>query len=153
MTTVCTLGYRAVRSSDGCFLRLPISSTALKLSAGATSQRFVAVHLTVRRVFRVKKNKINPADNASLRGNSANALIPYTEKCPDGARYYRKLARKQQQIWFGRVDASSNPELARDLGLKAVPSFVTFRGGEVVTATSTSSKAKIEKLVDELLYE
>ena len=74
-------------------------------------------------------------------------------KRPDGARYYRKLARKQQQIWFGRVDASSNPELARDLGLKAVPSFVTFRGGEVVTATSTSSKAKIEKLVDELLYE
>lgn len=51
------------------------------------------------------------------------------------------------------MDASSNPELARDLGLKAVPSFVTFRGGEVVTATSTSSKAKIEKLIDELLYE
>ncbi|CAM9097803.1 unnamed protein product [Laminaria digitata] len=67
--------------------------------------------------------------------------------------YYRKLARKQQQIWFGRVDASSNPELARDLGLKAVPSFVTFRGGEVVTSTSTNSKAKIEKLVDELLHE
>lgn len=30
---------------------------------------------------------------------------------------------------------------------------MTFRGGEVVTSTSTNSKAKIEKLVDELLYE
>eukprot|EP00904_Undaria_pinnatifida_P009638 jgi/Undpi1/5804/HiC_scaffold_2.g01078.m1 len=66
--------------------------------------------------------------------------------------YYRKLARKQQGVWFGRVDASTSPELARDLGLKAVPSFVTFRRGEVVTSTSTSSKAKIEKLVEELLY-
>lgn len=68
-------------------------------------------------------------------------------------RFYRKLAAREQQIWFGRVDATAHPELARDLGLKAVPSFVTFRGGELVTSTSTSSKAKIEKLVEELLYD
>lgn len=68
-------------------------------------------------------------------------------------RFYRKLARRQQQVLFGRVDASSTPELARKLGLTAVPSFVTFREGEVVTSTATSNKKKIEKLVEELLYE
>lgn len=67
------------------------------------------------------------------------------------ARFYRKLARRQQLVWFGYVDASSNPEIARDLGLKAVPSFVTFRQGEVVTSTNTNSRDKIEKLVEELL--
>ncbi|CAM9528800.1 unnamed protein product, partial [Hapterophycus canaliculatus] len=66
-------------------------------------------------------------------------------------RFYRKLARRQENILFGRVDASSHPELARHLGLQAVPAFVTFREGEVVTSTATSSKKKIEKLVDELL--
>lgn len=69
------------------------------------------------------------------------------------ARFYRKLAQRQQQILFGRVDASSTPELARELGLSAVPSFVTFREGEVVTSTATSNKKKIEKLVEELLYQ
>lgn len=66
-------------------------------------------------------------------------------------RFYRKLARKQQLVWFGHVDATAHPELARDLGMKAVPGFVTFRGGEVVTATNTNSKQKIENLVKELL--
>lgn len=69
------------------------------------------------------------------------------------SRFYRKLARRQQQILFGRVDASTTPELARKLGLTAVPAFVTFREGEVVTSTATSNKKKIEKLVEELLYE
>lgn len=68
-------------------------------------------------------------------------------------RFYRKLARREQQILFGRVDASATPELARELGLTAVPSFVTFREGEVVTSTATSNKKKIEKLVEELMYE
>ncbi|CBN75438.1 conserved unknown protein [Ectocarpus siliculosus] len=67
--------------------------------------------------------------------------------------FYRKLARRQEQVLFGRVDASSHPELARQLGLTAVPSFVTFREGEVVTSKATSSKKNIEKLVEELLYE
>lgn len=71
----------------------------------------------------------------------------------ENSRYYRKLARRQDNVLFGRVDASSHPELARDLGLEAVPSFVTFRGGEVVTSTATSSKKKIEKLLDELLHQ
>ena len=53
---------------------------------------------------------------------------------------------------FGRVDASATPELARKLGLTAVPSFVTFWEGEVVTSSATSNKKKIEKLVEELVY-
>eukprot|EP00903_Cladosiphon_okamuranus_P005443 g5428.t1 len=73
--------------------------------------------------------------------------------CKYLAPFYRKLARRQQQVLFGRVDASTTPELARKLGLTAVPSFVTFREGEVVTSTATSNKKKIERLVDELLYE
>lgn len=77
------------------------------------------------------------------------ALLLFVDSC----RFYRKLARRQQQILFGRVDASATPELARKLGLTAVPSFVTFREGEVVTSTATSNKKKIEKLVEELLYE
>lgn len=70
--------------------------------------------------------------------------------CPP-TRFYRKLARKQQLVWFGHVDASVHPELAQELGMKAVPAFVTFRGGEVVAATTTSNKKKVEQLVEELL--
>lgn len=82
----------------------------------------------------------------------------YIPPKPTGAvilsiRFYRKLALKQQQVWFASVDASAHPELARDLGLKAVPSFITFREGNVVTASSTSDKRKIEKLLEELMYD
>lgn len=69
------------------------------------------------------------------------------------ARFYRKLARKQQLLWFGQIDATAHPELAHELGMKAVPAFVTFRGGELVTSATTSKKKKIEQLVEELLLE
>lgn len=71
--------------------------------------------------------------------------------CRHDPRFYRKLARRQQLVWFGYVDASSNPEIARELGLKAVPSFVTFKEGELVSSTNTNNREKIEKLVEELL--
>eukprot|EP00752_Nemacystus_decipiens_P010993 g9770.t1 len=95
-------------------------------------------------------------DLSTLVGDGGTMVFVSSRSCRACkylAPFYRKLARREQQIVFGRVDASTTPELARKLGLTAVPSFVTFREGEVVTSTATSNKKKIEKLVEELLYE
>lgn len=101
----------------------------------------------------------DPCSVRSLAGKPSHTYSPHKLLCGLGnalsvaTRFYRKLARRQEQVLFGRVDASSHPELARQLGLTAVPSFVTFREGEVVTSKATSSKKNIEKLVEELLFE
>ncbi|CAM9616265.1 unnamed protein product [Chrysoparadoxa australica] len=66
--------------------------------------------------------------------------------------YWRKLGPKLSPgaPKLLHLNSSNNPELAQELGLRAVPSFIGYKGGRAVRVSSTSAKAKIQELVDEV---
>ncbi|CAM9622144.1 unnamed protein product [Discosporangium mesarthrocarpum] len=70
--------------------------------------------------------------------------------CKYLSNYYKKLAAKQTDVVFMHVDASQHPQIARSLGLEAVPTFVSYRRGKVLNSVSTSDKQRIEALLEEL---
>jgi len=59
------------------------------------------------------------------------------------------FSREFEDVAFYKVDVDDNPDIARELGVRAMPTFFFFKGGEkvgdVVGADARKLKAAIEK--------
>jgi len=60
---------------------------------------------------------------------------------------FQKIAVENENISFAYCDIEDSVEFVSSLGIKAVPSFVLFQGGQVKQAKTTSRESDVRELI------
>ena len=97
----------------------------------------------------------NSFEEIVLKSELPVMLDVYTEWCGPCraiAPYIEQLATEYEgKAIIGKVDAEKCPDLAVKFGISSVPTFLFFKGGELVDKELGANKAKIVSKLDALL--
>ncbi|KAJ1261607.1 hypothetical protein BS78_09G043300 [Paspalum vaginatum] len=118
----------------------PVRSSSLETTAAAS-----AVEAVVGRVTEVTKDTFWPIVEAA--GDKLVVLDMYTEwcgPCKVMAPKFQEMSEKDLDVVFLKLDCNQdNKPLAKELGIKVVPTFKILKGGKVVKEVTG---AKIDEL-------
>ncbi|CAJ1823388.1 unnamed protein product [Sphenostylis stenocarpa] len=133
-------------SLGSCFVNINIASVSLNLSAGTRSlslRRSVSVRcsletagptVTVGQVTEVNKDTFWPIVKAA--GDKTVVLDMYTQwcgPCKVMAPKFQELSKKYEDVVFLKLDCNQdNRPLAKELGIKVVPTFKILKDNKVV---------------------
>lgn len=62
-----------------------------------------------------------------------------------------ELSNKYENVAFTKFDVDEVPEIAQELGVRAMPTFVFFKGGEKVDEMVGADPRKLEEMVQKYL--
>jgi len=71
--------------------------------------------------------------------------------CKAIAPAYEELSEKFPQVKFFKVDVDAVEDVAQELGVRAMPTFMFFKGGEKITEIAGTDIKAIEARVMELV--
>lgn len=63
---------------------------------------------------------------------------------------FKKLAREQEDALFVIVDAEKSPESRKLANVDNLPTFATFKNGEIINQVQTNKFDLLKELVDEV---
>jgi len=71
--------------------------------------------------------------------------------CRAFAPVFEAAAKRHPEVVFAKVDTEAEPELARELGIRAIPTLMAFRDGILVFSQAGALPgAALEKLIAQL---
>lgn len=87
-----------------------------------------------------------------LKGNDKVAVKFYADWCGNCRLFSPKFKRMSEKdeysgIKFLDVNAETNPEARKLVGVENLPTFAVFKNGELVTADFTSKEDVVDKMI------
>jgi thioredoxin 1 len=68
--------------------------------------------------------------------------------CRAFAPVYEQVAAKHPDVVFGKVDTEAEPEIAAEMGIRAIPTLAIFRDGVLLHASAGAMpRARLESLI------